>query len=106
VGTLRKILTTGVGAALMTEEGIRSALADIKLREYLSRQALKGKEELTKVVASELKRFLEHVNLHEEIEKALSGMKIQIQATVTLAQNEKGRGATKLTVRGLKIRKA
>jgi DNA-binding IclR family transcriptional regulator len=105
MGTLRKILTTGVGAALMTENGIRNALSDMKLKEYLARQASKGKEELTKVVAAELKRFLEHVDLHEEIQKALTGMKLEIQATVTLAAKDKARDHIKYTVKKLKIRK-
>src|SRR4026208_2156982 len=105
MGTLRKIITTGVGAALMTEGGIRSAISEMKLKEYLSRQASKGKEELTKVVASELKRFLEHVDLHEEIQQALTGMKLEIHATVTLAAKDKGRDQVKYTVKKLKIRK-
>jgi DNA-binding IclR family transcriptional regulator len=104
MGTLRKILTTSVGAALMTESGIRSAISDMKLKDYLARQASKGKEELTKVVAAELKRFLEHVDLHEEIQKALAGMRLEVQATVTLASRD-ARNQTKLTVRKLKIRK-
>lgn len=105
MGTLRKIITTGVGAALMTEEGIRSAISDMKLKEYLARQASKGKEELTKVVASELKRFLEHVDLHEEIQKALAGMTLEIQATVKLAPREKAKDQIKYTVKRLKIKK-
>ena len=89
----------------MTEEGIRNAISDMKLKEYITRQASKGKEELTKVVAAELKRFLEHVDLRQEIQKALTGMKIEIQATVTLAAKDKARDQVKYTVKRLKIRK-
>jgi hypothetical protein len=110
MGTLRKILTTGVGAALMTENGLRQALSDIQLtrqaRDYISRQASKGKEEITKVLAAELKRFLGRVNLHDEIQKALAGMKLEVQATVTLAPRETSRDQTKFTVKKLKIRRA
>lgn len=102
MGTLRKILTTGVGAALMTESGLRSALSDIKLRDYLARQASKGKEELTKVLVSEIKRFLEHIDLHEEIQKALSGMTLEVNASVRLAPSD-SKKETRLTVRRLKI---
>ena len=109
MGTLRKILTTGVGAALMTEEGLRSVLSDIKLtrqaRDYISRQASKGKEELAKVLASELKGFLDRVNIHDEIQKALAGMKLEVQATVTLSPRDGLKDQTKMTVRKLKIRK-
>ncbi len=105
MGTFRKILTTGVGAALMTESGLRNAISDIKLRDYLSRQASKGKEELTKVLVSEIKRFLERIDLHEEIRKALTGMKLEVQATVTLAPRDTPRDQSKFTVKKLKIRK-
>src|SRR5262245_29771579 len=105
MGTLRKIITTGVGAALMTEEGIRSAISDMKLKEYITRQASKGKEEFTKAVAAELKRFFEHVNLHQEIQQALTGMKLEIQATVTLAAKDKTRDQVKYTIKKLKLRK-
>ncbi len=105
MGAIRKILTTGVGAALMTENGIRNAFSDIKLTrqatDYIARQAQKGKEEFTKVFAGELKRFLDHVDLH----KALAGMKLHIEATITVGPKEGGREKVSVSVRRLKIRR-
>ena len=75
MSTMRKILATGVGAALMTEDGIR---------EYLARQTQKGKDEIVKVVLGELKKFLEHLDLQSELRKALSGMTIEVEAKVRL----------------------
>lgn len=105
MGTLRKIFTTSVGAALMTEEGLRNAFADIKLtsqaRDYIARQALKGKEEVTKVVAGEIKRFLDHVDLH----KVLTGLTLNVEATITLGPRTGRRDHSKVTIRSLRIRK-
>jgi len=93
----------------MTEGTLRSALSDSNLtrqaRDYLSRQVSKGKEELTKVLVAELKQFLQKVDLHNEIQKALAGMKLEVQATVTLAPREGIKTPTKFTVRKLKIKK-
>ncbi len=82
MGTLKKIITTGVGAALMTEESLRNALADIQVtrqaKDYLSRQAQKGKKEFTRVLVGEFKKFLNHINLQEEIRKALGGLTVEV----------------------------
>jgi hypothetical protein len=82
MGTLKKILTTGVGAALMTESGIRSAISEIQLtrqaKEYLARQAQKGKEEVVKILARELKKSLNHIDIHREIQKALDGLTLTV----------------------------
>lgn len=105
MGTLRKIFTTSVGAALMTEEGLRNAFTDIKLtrqaRDYIARQALKGKEEVSKVVAGEIKRFLDHVDIH----KVLSGLTLHIQASITIGPRDGSREPMKLSINNLKIRK-
>lgn len=93
MGTLSKILTTGVGAALMTEGSIRNAIADIQLprqaKGYLAKQVQKGKEELTKVILGELKRFLDHLNIHEEIQKALKGLTIEVSVAFHPASERK-----------------
>lgn len=104
MGTLRKILTTGVGAALMTESGLRNAISDIKLSDTIARQVLKGKEELSRVLAGEIKRFLERINIHEEVQRALAGMTIEVQATVKLTPTASKKD-TRVTVRRLKIKK-
>lgn len=82
MGTFKKILTTGVGAALMTESGIRSAISEIQLtrqaKEYLGRQAQKGKEEVVKILVREFKKSLNHVDIHKEIQKALDGLAVSV----------------------------
>ncbi len=66
----------------MTEGSIRNALSDIKLtrqaKSYLFDQMSKGKEELTKVLSAEFKKFLGQVNIPQEVQKALEGLTIKI----------------------------
>lgn len=70
MGTFEKIIRTGLGAALITEKEARS---------YLSRQARRSKEELTNIVAREMARFLQRIDLKTEIRKALEGLTIEIR---------------------------
>lgn len=101
--TIKKILTTGVGAALMTESGLRQVFADMQptkqARDYLIRQLLKSKDEILKLVLSEIKKFLQKVDIHEEVRKAMEGMTLEINATVTV----KGKGRS-LSTQNLRIK--
>lgn len=83
MGTLRKILTTGVGAALMTESQIRRQAGD-----YIARQAQRGKEEVAKVLSGEIKRLLHQTDLYEIIHKALDGLTIEVDARIRLASSD------------------
>lgn len=109
MGTLRKILTTGVGAALMTESGIRSAFSEIQLtrqaKEYLGRQAQKGKEEISRMLIGEVKKFLNHIDLHEEIQKALDGMTLEVEAKIKIAHPARGRDPSKTAVHKFRLKK-
>lgn len=106
MGTLRKILTTGVGAALMTEESLRNALADIQVtrqaKDYLARQAQKGRDEFTKVLVGEFKKFLMHVSLQEEIQKALGGISLHIDARIRIESTD--HEARKRTLRRIHLK--
>jgi hypothetical protein len=69
MSTLRKILTTGVGAALMTEEGVR---------EYLGR-----------IFDREMKGFLARIDIPNNLRKALAGMTLEIQAKIKISDPKK-----------------
>lgn len=103
MSTLRKILTTGVGAALMTESGIRSAISDSKLTQqatdYLSKQLIKGKEEIVKMVVGEFKKFLEKIDIQKEIRRALEGLDIEVQAFIRVNSEKLGTEETRFAFR-------
>ncbi|MCP5468274.1 MAG: hypothetical protein H7A32_03305 [Deltaproteobacteria bacterium] len=89
----RKILLTGVGAIFMTEGGVRKSLSDLKLPKdtviNLVENVRKQKDELIKMVTEEIAKFLSHIKVHEEMQKALSGMEVHIDAKVTFSQSGK-----------------
>jgi len=86
IDSLKKLFVTGLGAALMTEEGILKVLSDIKLpgdaKNFILSQAQKRKEDITRIIAKEVKSFLAKINIQEELRKSLAGLKIDIVATI------------------------
>ncbi|MCB1214857.1 MAG: hypothetical protein KDK66_05215 [Deltaproteobacteria bacterium] len=96
----RKILLTGVGAIFMTEETVRKSLGDLKvpteavsgLMDTLKRQ----KDEVMKLVAKELAQFLSKIKVHEELQKALSGMQMHLDVKVDFRKKKKGEDMVKI----------
>ena len=68
----------------------------VQAKSYLSRQVAKGMDELRRILLAELKHFLAGVNLHEEIQKALMGLHVDIQATIKLQPSD-SKKKTKIT---------
>ena len=85
---IRKAVLTGMGALFMTEEGIRNAAGQLKLPKealaYLLSQADRTRGEVVRVVSHEMRRFLESETLRREVWKLLTGVTIEINATVQL----------------------
>jgi hypothetical protein len=85
---VRRAVLTGVGALFMTEEGIRNLVSDLKLPKdalaYLLSQADRTRGEVTRVVTQEVRRFLESETLRREIWKVLTGVTLEVNATLQL----------------------
>jgi hypothetical protein len=85
---IRKALLTGVGALFMTEEGIRNAAGQLKLPKdalnYLVSQADKTRVEVVRVVSQEVRRFLESETLRREVWKVLTGVTLEVNASIQL----------------------
>jgi hypothetical protein len=83
---LRKALVSGLSAVLMTEEGIRGALADMRLPKdamsYLVQQTASSRRELVRLITDEAKSLVKNVDLQGEIRKALNGMKLEVKAEI------------------------
>ena len=80
----KKIFFTGLGAIFLTEETIRQMLGDLKLPRDLAASVLstakKQKDEFMQLLAQEVAQFLSHVKIHEEIQKALDGLSLDLEA--------------------------
>jgi hypothetical protein len=93
---LKKVLTTGVTAAFMTEEGVRNLLKDVPLPKdmvvSLLDNARSTKTEFVNSVKNELKTYLNKIDLSNEIEKIADKYDFEVKATISLKKKKKGKG--------------
>ena len=104
--TLKKLLETGLGMAFWTEESIRDFMSELKLpsevKKFIIHQAKKRKSELANILSVEIKDFLEKMNVHEELQKALAGLTLDVKATIQIKQIGKGVKVRKVKVKNQK----
>src|SRR5437879_161151 len=85
---VKRAVLTGVGALFMTEEGIRNLVGEMKLPKdalaFLLSQADKTRGEVSRVVTQEVRRFLESETLRREIWKVLTGVTLEVNASIQL----------------------
>lgn len=85
---VRKVAVAGLGALFMTEEGIRTLAGQLKVPKevlgFIVSQADRTKDELSRMLSDEVRRFLQSDRFREEFLKLLSGMAIEINAEVRL----------------------
>lgn len=96
-GLLKKVLTTGVTAAFMTEESVRALLKDVPLPKDivggLVENAKNTKTEFVAGVKNELKQYLDKIDLSKEIDKIAEKYDFEVKATISLKKkNKKGKG--------------
>ncbi|MCA9508041.1 MAG: hypothetical protein KC505_06455 [Myxococcales bacterium] len=88
----KKVLLNGLGAVFLTEEGIKSALVDMKLPKNVINAALsqaeKTKKEISGLIAQEVKEFLGKIELDEIIRKVLAGQSIEITAKINFVDDK------------------
>lgn len=89
---LRRTLYAGLGAIFTSEDSIRRLANDFSLPKdvagYLVGQAQTTKSELVRLVAAEVRRVLEGMRLHEELQRLLAGMTIELRTEVRFVPNE------------------
>ncbi|MEK6554381.1 MAG: hypothetical protein AABZ31_04000 [Bdellovibrionota bacterium] len=90
VEVLKKILTTGIGAAFMTEEHIRSYLTDLKLPkdviQLLLQGATKSKEELMNKVGNEVIKIVSKIDFVKEASRFVEEHKFRITAEIDVVK--------------------
>jgi hypothetical protein len=92
--TVKKLALAGMGAVFMTEEGIRNAVSDLKLpREAVTTllsQTEKARAELFRMIAGEVRKFLEEANIAGELRKVLIGLSVDVNASISFRPSEDG----------------
>lgn len=90
---IKKVLTTGVTAAFMTEEGVRAVLKDLPLPKdmvgSLVENAKHTKSEFVASVKNELKSYLDKIDITKEIDKIAEKYDFEVKATIGLKKKKK-----------------
>ena len=86
--TLKKVFATGVSAAFMTEESIRSYLGELKLPKEiittLVQSANKSKDEITNRVSKEIIGIVSKIDWVKEMAKFAETHKFKISAEIDI----------------------
>ncbi|MFB1482695.1 hypothetical protein [Corallococcus sp. RDP092CA] len=94
---VRRMAVAGMGAVFMGEEGLRALAGQLKLPKealgFLLSQAEKTKDDISRVVTEELRRFMQSEKLRDEFLKLLSGMTVEVKAQIRLVPSEKSEQA-------------
>lgn len=89
---IKRTFYAGLGAVFTTEEGIRRLANEFSLPKdvasYLVQQAQATKNELFRIVAAELRGFLEGLNLNEELQRLLTSLSFEIKTEIRFIPNE------------------
>jgi hypothetical protein len=91
---VKKALLAGVGALFLTEEGARKLARDWKLPKdvvgFIGQQAQSAKEEIVRLFADEVRRFLESESVRREFWKGLTESTIEIRAEIRFRPEKDG----------------
>jgi hypothetical protein len=91
---LRKAILAGMGALFLGEESARRLARDWKLPKeligFLGQQAQGAKDEILRLFADEVRRFLESEAVRKEFWRALTGNAIEIRAEIRFRPDQAG----------------
>lgn len=100
---VKRTFAAGMGAVFTTEEGIRRMTKDLSLPKevagYLANTAGNTKDEIVRIIAREVREFLQTVNLSEEIAKMLTTLSFEVKTEIRFIPNEEKYGAVKPDVK-------
>lgn len=90
---VQRLFVAGMGAVFTSEEGIRKLAKDVSLpkdvTKYLVSQAQTTRDELFRIVAREIRTFLDSINLGAELTKILTSLTWEIKMQVRLLPSDK-----------------
>jgi hypothetical protein len=88
---VRRAINAGTTAFSSTEDGIRRLVSEFNLPRdvaaYLVMQASASKDEVLRIIGSELRHFLQTVNLSGELQKLLTSLSFEIKTEIRFIPN-------------------
>ena len=104
---VKRLFVAGMGAFLSSEEGIRRLASEFSLPKdvasFLVTQAQGTKDELFRIVARELRGFLESVNFGAELTKILTSLTFEVKMQIRLLPSDQGSGVVPSIKGNLKV---
>ena len=88
----RKTVSQGAGARQLTEEAVKNIVTEMKLprevAQFMLAQADNVRTEVVRVVAGEVRRFLDEANLGEELAKILTSLSFEVRTEIRFIPND------------------
>lgn len=89
---VKKVFAAGVGAAFMTEEGVRGYLSELKLPKEVLSLVLQGanhtKDQLTQKVTQEVMGIIQKIDFVKEFSKFAETHKFKISAEIEILKKD------------------
>jgi hypothetical protein len=96
---LKKVVNTGISAAFMTEDAVKGIIQDLPLpKEMVSgllQNAKNSKDEFISSVKSELKEYLNKIDISKEVDRILENYDIEVSGKIKLTPKNKKPAKTK-----------
>ena len=100
---VKKTFTAGMGAVFTTEDQIRRVTKDMKMPKevagYMVNAASSTKDELMRIMAREVREFLQTVNVSEEIAKMLTMLSFEVKTEIRFIPNDEKYGGVEPDVK-------
>lgn len=89
----KKVLNTGISAAFMTEDAVKNIIQDLPLPKEIAnglvQNAKNTKDEFISSVKTELKEYLNKVDLSKEVDRIIENYDFEINAKIKLTPKNK-----------------
>jgi len=96
VDVIKKVVSTGVSAAFMTEDAIKNIVNEIPLpKDFLNGvldNARATKNEIISTVKTELKGYMSKLDISKEIDRVIDKYDFEVKATINLKKKDKKNG--------------
>lgn len=97
----KKVVNTGLAAAFMTEDAVKNITKELPLPKdmvnSLVQNAKSSKDEFVTSVKSEVKSFLERIDIQKEIDRVIEDHDIEINAKIKFVKKDKKKVTKKTT---------
>jgi hypothetical protein len=89
----KKVVTTGLSAAFMTEDAIKNALGDLSVPKELLNSVLQhaksAKGDFIQSVKNEMKEYLNRIDLSKEVDRILNKYDLEVSAQIKFRPKNK-----------------